>query len=74
MMTRQFLSARAASLTHDTLKKCLWVDSGVVSYRLCDLEYNCESCPFDRVLRGDALWWNDRLDSSSRGEADSKRR
>jgi hypothetical protein len=31
--------------------KCVWMESGVVSYKLCDFEYNCEACPFDRALR-----------------------
>ena len=31
--------------------KCVWMESGVVSYKLCDFEYNCEACPFDQALR-----------------------
>ena len=31
--------------------KCVWMESGVVTYKLCDCEYNCEACPFDRALR-----------------------
>ena len=31
--------------------KCVWMESGVVSYKLCDFEYTCEACPFDRALR-----------------------
>ena len=31
--------------------KCVWMESGVVSYKLCDFEYKCESCPFDQALR-----------------------
>jgi hypothetical protein len=33
------------------LQKCVWMASGVVTYRLCDLEFNCEVCPFDRAIR-----------------------
>jgi hypothetical protein len=33
------------------LDKCVWMASGVVTYKLCDFEYNCELCPFDQVLR-----------------------
>ena len=34
--------------------KCLWMEAGVVSYKLCDYEYECERCPFDQVLRTSA--------------------
>ena len=30
---------------------CIWVDAGVVSYRLCDRNFECEDCPFDQVMR-----------------------
>ncbi|MFQ6091746.1 MAG: glycine cleavage system protein H [bacterium] len=32
--------------------KCIWMTAGVVSYKLCNYQYECERCPFDRVLRG----------------------
>ena len=31
--------------------KCIWMDAGVVSYKLCNYEYECERCPFDQVLK-----------------------
>lgn len=31
---------------------CVWVMAGVLSYRLCDREYDCESCPLYRALQG----------------------
>lgn len=31
--------------------KCLWMLAGVVDYKLCDRQYECEECPFDRALR-----------------------
>ena len=31
---------------------CLWMDAGVVGYKLCDRAYDCEICPFDEVLHG----------------------
>ena len=34
-----------------TLRKCIWMASGSVSYKLCNLDYNCEVCPFDRAIR-----------------------
>ncbi|MBI3950490.1 MAG: hypothetical protein HY314_08560 [Acidobacteria bacterium] len=31
--------------------KCVWMLAGVVDYKLCDREYDCERCPFDTALR-----------------------
>ena len=33
---------------------CVWMSAGVLSYRLCDREYECETCPLDQALRGGA--------------------
>lgn len=30
---------------------CIWVDAGLVSYKLCDRAFECEDCPFDQVMR-----------------------
>ncbi len=32
---------------------CIWMDAGVVTYRLCDREFECESCLFDQAIRGE---------------------
>ena len=31
---------------------CVWVTAGVLSYRLCDREFDCEACPLYLALRG----------------------
>ena len=31
--------------------KCVWMSSGVVEYKLCDKDFDCENCPFDKVIR-----------------------
>lgn len=31
--------------------KCIWMASQVVEYKLCDNQFDCENCPFDRVMR-----------------------
>lgn len=31
--------------------KCVWMAAGVVSYKLCDLEFDCEHCAYDRIIR-----------------------
>lgn len=30
---------------------CIWVEAGLVSYKLCDHNYECDDCPFDQVMR-----------------------
>jgi len=31
--------------------KCIWMTSGVIDYKLCDNNFECEKCPFDKVIR-----------------------
>ncbi len=30
---------------------CIWVDAGLVSYKLCDRDFECEDCQFDQAMR-----------------------
>lgn len=32
------------------LISCLWMQAGVVDYKLCDRAYDCEHCPFDEAF------------------------
>jgi glycine cleavage system H protein len=31
--------------------KCVWMTAGILSYQLCDREFECERCPLDIALR-----------------------
>ena len=31
--------------------ECLWMLAGIVDYKLCDRQYDCEQCPFDGAIR-----------------------
>lgn len=31
--------------------KCVWMSAGVVSYKLCNLEFDCEHCAYDIIIR-----------------------
>jgi glycine cleavage system H lipoate-binding protein len=31
--------------------ECIWMKAGVVNYRQCDNDYDCNSCPFDKGMR-----------------------
>jgi glycine cleavage system H lipoate-binding protein len=33
--------------------KCAWMGTGLISYKLCTHNYQCETCMFDRVMRND---------------------
>jgi glycine cleavage system H lipoate-binding protein len=35
----------------EPLYKCVWMAAGVLSYRLCDREFDCDRCLVDRALR-----------------------
>jgi glycine cleavage system H lipoate-binding protein len=32
-------------------KKCIWMEAGVVSYKLCDNNYDCSTCAYDHALQ-----------------------
>jgi len=32
--------------------RCVWMTAGLLRYRLCDREFDCEHCPLDAALRG----------------------
>jgi glycine cleavage system H protein len=34
-------------------KKCIWMTTGLVSYKLCERSYLCESCPFDQAIKNE---------------------
>lgn len=31
---------------------CVWMTAGLVAYKLCDMEYDCDNCPYDTALQG----------------------
>jgi len=32
-------------------QKCVWMTAGILSYQLCDREFDCDRCPLDSALR-----------------------
>jgi len=32
-------------------EKCIWMEAGVIDYKLCNHSYNCHTCPFDRAMK-----------------------
>ncbi len=51
-MDRRPLRADKARLIPDNTLPCVWMAAGLVVYKLCDREYDCDNCPFDAALRG----------------------
>lgn len=40
----------------DSARACLWMSAGLLTYRLCDRDFDCERCSLDAALRrGDPL-------------------
>ena len=39
---------------------CIWMESELVKYKLCDKEFDCENCEFDKVLRNLSIKMNDK--------------
>jgi len=35
--------------------KCVWMTSGIISYKLCSLDFFCEECEFDRVMHNETV-------------------
>lgn len=31
--------------------KCIWMEAGVIDYRLCNQHYNCHACAFDKAMK-----------------------
>ena len=44
-------------------QKCIWMVTGLISYKLCDRNYHCEDCPFDQAMRNEAFTKDDYRES-----------
>ena len=33
-------------------RPCLWISAGLLTYKLCDRDFNCDCCPLDAALGG----------------------
>lgn len=34
----------------ESKKRCIWMDAGVVNFKLCESDFDCRSCQFDRTM------------------------
>ncbi len=35
----------------DQKKHCVWMEAGVIDYKICDNNYDCNTCKFDRSMK-----------------------
>ncbi len=40
--------------------KCIWMTSQQVAYKLCDKEYDCENCEFDKIFKNHSSKMNEQ--------------
>ncbi len=45
------VSIKQKSETGTVQNRCIWMTAGVISFKLCPLDYDCEHCDFDEVMR-----------------------
>ncbi len=39
----------------ESKKRCIWMDAGVIQFKLCDRDFDCRSCPFDQAMTESAI-------------------
>jgi glycine cleavage system H protein len=44
-------SNRQNVLSTDEKNRCIWMTAGVISFKLCPFNYDCEHCDFDEAMR-----------------------
>jgi glycine cleavage system H lipoate-binding protein len=38
----------------ESKQRCVWMDAGVIQFKLCDRDFDCLSCPFDQAMSASA--------------------
>jgi len=52
-------------------RKCIWMTTGFISYKLCDRSYQCEACPLDQAIKNDEPGEDDFQESEETGMEES---
>jgi len=66
--------SKSCFLIPEEERKCIWMTTGLISYRLCDRNYLCESCPFDQAIKNEESGENNFIQSAENwvdGSSDS---
>ena len=48
-------------------RKCLWMTTGFISYKLCYRSYQCEACPLDQAIKNEESAKDDFQESEETG-------
>ena len=48
------MNKKECHLIPEKEKKCVWMTTGLISYKLCAHDYRCETCIFDQVMRNES--------------------
>lgn len=52
--------------------KCIWMQNGLIQYKLCDKQFDCDQCIFDKVMRNVKLEISDFDSGVTRNIIDQK--
>ena len=71
-MNRMTKDARKKNLLWpDGDAPCIWMEAGIIDYKLCDRNFDCDNCPFDAIIRsGKDLSYKEELTQSERPSTD----
>jgi glycine cleavage system H lipoate-binding protein len=50
-MERKLMNPTNFSLVPRGDEKCIWMEAGVIDYKLCNNYYNCHTCAFDKAMK-----------------------
>jgi glycine cleavage system H lipoate-binding protein len=45
------IKAKAFNTVPNGEQECIWMEAGVIDYKLCNNHYNCHTCSFDRAMK-----------------------
>lgn len=46
-------------------RKCIWMTTGFISYKLCDRDFHCEYCPFNQAIKNEECREDDIQEAES---------
>lgn len=46
-------------------RKCVWMTTGLISYKLCERNFQCEFCPFDQAIKNGGSREDDSMESGN---------
>lgn len=52
-MTPMSTKNKSYPLIPDDERKCVWMTTGLISYKLCDRNFQCDFCPFDQAIKNE---------------------